>query len=461
MQTPLKSRLGFPVAGHARALVAVLGVLAAAALSGCTPYRPLALDGAAGSPVSALSVPADTRLPGGLASHPFDATDGLDATEVAMIAVVYSPELRALRAEARVARAQAFAAGLLPDPVFGYSRDRPGAGQPGASTAYAQSLSWDFGQLLTYGARQSARRHTDEQVNLGLLWAEWQVVSQSRQLFVRVQGQRALVLRLTREKEALTPLLPRLEAALRAGLVTFDVATVGLTAGSDVDRQLTDARSSLATAEHDLRQLLGLAAGEPLVLVGDGNVAGPDRAAIDAALDALPHRRPDLRALAAGYAAEDARLRAAILGQFPALNVGLTRARDNSSISSSGVALSVSLPLFDRNQGAVRVEQATREQLHAEYAQRLLGTRTDVARLLAAQAILSDREQTLAPYAADLEAKVAHATDAYTRGVLDWTVYLALRLSALAASTELITVRETLAENRIGLTTLVTGDWPG
>lgn len=461
MQTQLNSRLVSSLAGHARSLVAVLGVLGAAVLPGCTPYRPLALDETAGSPVGALSVPADTLLPGGLKTHPFDATDGLDATEVAMIAVVYSPALRVLRAQAKVTRAQAFAAGLLPDPVFGYSRDRPGAGQPGASTAYTQSLSWDLGQLVTYGARQSARRHTDEQVNLGLLWAEWQVVSQSRQLFVRVQRQRALVLRLASEKEALTPLLPRLAAALRAGLVTFDVATVGLTAASDVDRQLTDARSSLATAEHDLRELLGLAADEPLVLVGDGDVAVPDRAAIDGAMDALPRRRPDLRALAAGYAAEDDRLRAAILGQFPALNVGLTKTRDNSNISSNGFALSVSLPLFDRNQGAVRIEQATREQLHAEYEQRLLGTRTDVARLLAAESILSEREQTLAPYAADLEAKVAHATDAYTRGVLDWTVYLALRQSALAASTELITLRETLAETRIGLTTLVTGDWPG
>ena len=439
----------------------VAGAWAAVLLApaGCSLYRPLPLDAREARPLAALSVPAATLLPGGVRTHPFDPSDGLDATEVAMLAVAQSPDLKILRAQGKVTRAQAFAAGLLPDPVIGYSADRPNAGQQGAATAYSRGVSWDVGNLVTLASRQAAHRRTDEQVDLSLLWAEWQTIAESRLQFVRIQRGRELVSRLEAESAALKPLTPRLKAALERGVVTFDVATAGLSAASDAERQLTEARDALANREQDLRVLLGLPAAEPLPLVGDVDVAPIGPVAADAALDALPQRRPDLRALALGYEAEEARMRAAILGQFPAVNVGVSRARDNTGIASNGFSLSISLPLFDANRGAIRVESATREQMHEEYAQRVLTARAEVARLLSTQQLLSAREAELAPYAAALERTKAHAVLAYERGTMDWTVYLGLRQSALAAEVELITLRETLAETRIGLATLLSGDW--
>ena len=440
--------------------VLVAGLAMTPVLGGCTLYHAAPLSDRAGNSLASLTVPAMTALPGSARVHAFDAADGLDATEVAMIAVVYSPQLRVLRAQAAVGRAQAFAAGLLPDPVFGLSRDQPSAGQVGASTAYTRGLTWDFGQLVTYGERQSARHHTDDQVKLDVLWGEWQVVSQTRLLFVRIQRGRHLVARLDAELEVLRPLQPRLATALRQGTLTFDVATTGLTAASDVARQLTDARTALSNAEHDLRELLGLGADEPLRLVGDGDPPAVSESDVNSALEASPPRRPDLRALREGYAAEDARLRAAILGQFPMVNFGISKSRDNSSIASTGFTLSVSLPIFDRNQGAVRIEQATREELNAEYTQRLLAAHSDVSRLLAAEKILVDRETTLATYSKDLKATVERADRAYAQGLMDWTVYLGLRQSSLAAEVELIGLKLVLAETRVGLATLATGDWP-
>ena len=440
--------------------VLATGLAVTPLLGGCAMYHAAPLTDRAGSPLASLTIPATTALPGGARVHAFDAADGLDATEVAMIAVVYSPQLRVLRAQSAVGRAQAFAAGLLPDPVFGLSRDQPSAGQVGASTAYTRGLTWDFSQLVTYGERQSARQHTDEQVKLDVLWGEWQVVSQSRLLFVRIQRGRELVARLEAEVDVLRPLQPRLATALRQGTLTFDVATTGLTAASEVARQLTDARTALSNAEHDLRELLGLGADEPLHLVGDGDPPAVSESDNNNALLASPPRRPDLRALREGYAAEDARLRAAILGQFPTVNFGISKSRDNSNVSSSGFTLSVSLPIFDRNQGAVRIEKATREQLNAEYTQRLLAAHSDVSRLLAAEKILVDRETMLATYSSDLKATVERADRGYAKGLMDWTVYLGLRQSSLAAEVELIGLKLVLAETRVGLATLATGDWP-
>jgi cobalt-zinc-cadmium efflux system outer membrane protein len=433
--------------------------LATAIVAGCAIYHPLPLGSDAPRPLASLSVPASTMLAGGLATHPFDPTDGLDATEVAMLAIAQSPDLKVQRAQAHAVRAQAFAAGLLPDPVFSATRDQPGAGQAGASTAYSRGISWDVGSLVTLASRRTAARRTDEQVDLSLLWSEWQTIAEARLRFARVQSSRQLVARLAAEAEALRPLAPRLNAALRRGFVSFDVASVGLTAASDVERQYGEARDALAMREHDLRELLGLRVDEPLVLVGDVDVPAVDEASLQSLIDVLPRQRPDLRALELGYAAEEARMRAAILGQFPALNVGVSRARDNTGITSSGIAVSISLPLFDRNRGAIAIERATREQLHEEYAQRMLTGRSDLARLRDARRILADRELQLAPLAAALDEKADHAVAAYERGLLDWTTYLALHQSALAAATELINLRETLAETRIGIATLAGGDW--
>jgi outer membrane protein, heavy metal efflux system len=453
----IRPRRRAPAALAARAGTWILAVLAPGA---CTLYRPLPLEDRAALPLAELQVPAGTLLPGGLHSHVFDPSDGLDATEVAMLAVVHGPELKVLRAQANVTRAQAFAAGLLPDPVIGVSQDKPDAGQSGASTAFVKGVSWDVASLVTYASRQTARRRSDEQVDLSLLWAEWQTIAESRLQFVRIQYGRELVARLEAESAALAPLAPHLSAALKRGEITFEVATTGLSAASDVARQLTEARDALANQEQDLRVLLGLPPAEVLWLVGGVDVPPIDRAAADAALEALPQRRPDLRALGLGYAAEEARVRTAVLGQFPAVNFGVNRSQDNAGIASSGFALSVSLPLFDANRGAIHLEHATREQLHAEYAQRLLTARAEVARLLSTQELLAAREAGLAPYAATLATTTARAAKAYERGAMDWTVYLGLRQSALAAAVELISLRATLAEARIGLATLLSGDWP-
>ena len=428
-------------------------------LCGCSLYRPLPLNARPPASLATLSVPASTIYPGGLKTHAFDPSDGLDATEVAMLAVVQSPDLKIQRAQAKVTRAQAFAAGLLPDPVLGLSRDRPNANQAGASTASTSGLSWDVGNLVTYASRQTAARRTNEQVNLALLWAEWQTVSESRLRFAHVQRGRELVARLEVESAALSSLAPRLNAALKRGVVTFDVATVGLSGVSDIQRQLSDARAALSRQEQDLRNLLGLPADEPLMLVGDVDVPVTDDAAASAAIDALPKRRPDLRALVAGYDAQEASVRAAILGQFPAVNFGVTKTRDNTNILSRGFSLSISLPSLNANRGAIRVERATREQLNEEYAQRLLTARADVARLLALQHILLVREGELDRYATQLQGTTFRASDAYERGTMDWTIYLGLRQSALAIDVELNALRLMLAETRIGLNTLLGGEW--
>src|SRR6185312_12576408 len=285
-----------------------------------------------------------------------------------------------------IARAQAFAAGLLPDPQLSFGADFPHNSGGGLTKAYNLGLSEDVSALLLRSSRKHAANAQAEQVNLDLLWAEWQTIAQARLLFDQVQSLRAQQVELDAEQQALAPVDQAVQAALHAGNLNYDSASAGLNAMADARKRAGDNAVALHQAESDLRQLLGLAPTSPLDLVG-----APYKVDPAAALADLPQRRPDLLALQAGYRAQEATLRGAILAQFPAITVGLTRARDTSNITTNGFSIGITLPLFDRNRGNIAIETATRQQLKDDYDARLLATRSDMQRLVADLATL-DRQ---------------------------------------------------------------------
>ena len=431
-------------------LAATLGIY------GCASYAPLPLGAGEGAAsVSQLAVPS-ANMPAPLqSSHRFDPSDGLDATEVAMLAVANSPELRLKRDELGIARAQAFAAGLLPDPQLGLSADFPRQSGAGISTAYSLGLSEDISALLTRSSRRAAARDQASQVNLDLLWAEWQTVAQARLLFDQVLNLRAQQTRLDDEQAALASISGHIQAALAAGNLTFDSASAGLNAESDVRKRLADTAIAQHQAESDLHLLLGLAPGAPLDLAGAPYQASPTPAQLQAALADLPQRRPDLLALQAGYASQQARLRGAILAQFPALNIGFNTARDTSAVYTKGLSIGITLPLFDRNRGNIAIERASRQQLHDDYAARLLVTRSDMQRIESDLLTLDQQLATLAPHAQQLDQARAAAEHAWHAGTLDWPTYLAIRSNALAADMDLLAVRQERARQSIALEALL------
>src|SRR5690348_890419 len=234
-------------------------VFVSALLAGCATYRPLPLDSAARQAkladvtVSAASMPVPM-----LRAHRFDPSDGLDVTEVAMLAVANNPDLRSQRDDLAIARAQAFSAGLLPDPDLSYERDRPDPNQAENTPAFNLGLAWNLGDLLTRSARVASAQAGTRQVHLDLLWNEWQTVAKARTLFDKVYSLAGLVARLQAEHGALAPIRQYVERALKAGDLTYDSASAGLNAAADVDNKLVDAQGRLDQAEHDLHALLGL-----------------------------------------------------------------------------------------------------------------------------------------------------------------------------------------------------------
>lgn len=434
------------------------------AIAGCASYtpRPLPLQGDLAEDLAGLHVQPVAITPEAWPTHRFDPSDGLDSVEVATLAVANNPDLRAARVGFGVVQAQAFAAGLLPDPQLSVGRDFPFGNAPGLTSAFSAGLSFDFSSLMTRPTAERAAQSEMKGAQLTLLWQEWQVISKARLLHSRaIAAERAEAL-LREQRSLLRERLGRASHALARGDITVDTEAGYRAALDDVDRQLSELQRARDGGLEELNTLLGLRAGTRLALVEDGPTAGApvDGPAVAARLRELPQRRPDLLALQAGYAAHDQRLRQSILAQFPALNLGLTRSRDTAGLQTRGFTLGLSLPVFNRNRGNISIDSATRERLRAEYVARLGAAQSEIERIqlsLPAQAERLDQvEQSLRLLMPAVDA----AQRAFAGDAIDVLTYASLQSSALAKRQEAAALRQSITEQKIALQTLLGGPVP-
>lgn len=448
---------------HRRSRIAgyLYPLVAASMLAGCASYRPLPLDDQPAPPRSVAEIRIDTAklaFPV-LRAHRFDPADGLDMTEVAMLAVANNPALKLARDDAGISRAQAFAAHVLPDPQFSLSRDYPHGGPPGTTTAFNAGLAYDLNALVSHAAGADAAEAEARKTNLNLLWQEWQAVAQARLLFSQIVNEDRQYDWLAATRDLLASRYRQASRALAEGEIAADVANASLVAWQDAARQVDDLTRQRLKARHELNALLGLPAGTVLALVDDQRLALPDQAEIEADLAVLPARRPDLLALKAGYAAEDARYRQAILAQFPPLNLALTRARDTGGLFTRGFALSMALPLLNGNRGNIRIEQATRRRLHDEYQQRLDAARNEIERVVADRRLLAGQLETAQAALPSLDRAARNAGEALKAGDLDWPGYAAFESARIAKHIEVANLRQALLEGNIALLSLLGGEF--
>ncbi len=440
----------------------IVSGLALLGLAGCAVYAPKPLPGHVDLSSSAGAVALEpARLPfRSLSTHPFNPADGLDMDEVSMLAVANNPHLRQARDALGIARAQSFAAGLLPDPQLGVTSDHPTNGVAGNTNAFNLGLNYDVNALLLRSSRKGAAAAAAQRVNLELLWQEWQVVARARLLFTRLQAQQALMTQLRTARGLLAERYRRSRQALAAGNLTIATAGADLAAMQNTERQVNELERSLLHNRASLRSLLGLAADAPLTLVGEPTAADIDAAAVRAGLEQRLVLRPDLQALQAGYRSQEETLRGAVLAQFPALNVGLTRARDTSGLYTMGFGLNLSLPIFNVNRGNIAIADATRKKLFDEYQTRLDSAYGEVATALENLPLLRQQLQRTRQGEVELKTVAERAAAAYDAGNLAGPDYVRLQTALLDKQTEAINLNEALMEQQIALETLLGPELP-
>jgi outer membrane protein TolC len=425
---------------HRLAAAAMAALLAA----GCQTYAPKPLDQ---HPRLAPSLAA-LHMPPGL-----DPAKPLGVEAVAQLALVNNPDLESARADRGIAEAQLLQAGLLPNPQISPSYGFLRAG-PGTSNQWTAGLSEDIRALVMFSATRHSAALTAQKSEADLVWQEWQVVGKARLMAVdllKLDETRRL---LAEARAALADRYARDRQAVARGDLTQATVAPDLAALADIDKQVADADLKAQSQRRDLDLLLGLDPSVRLDLAALPDIPPVDPAAVARLMGELPERRADLIALRLGYGAEEEKLRAAILGQFPALVFGGSGGHDTSKIYSIGPMITMDLPIFDRNQGNIAIETATREKLHVEYENRLNESRAEIQGILADQA-LERRQLDLTKHAAEEAERAAKgATAAYGSALIDARSYADLVTAALTRRQEVAAIEQSLLEGQIALAAL-------
>jgi len=400
-----------------------------------------------------LRIPASRFSNSSLEQLPIDLRTGIGPDDAAAIALYSNPALRSIRDRRGLASAQLIQAGILPNPVVSYSRDYvTGGNTAGTVTAYNFTAAWEFSALIPFLPKQTAARKNYRSVDLDVAWDEWQIAVNARTAVYRVLGLNAQLAQAVEATEG----LQQSTDAMRKAVDAHEKTVLELAA---VESASQDSRATMLALEQEfhkqglgLNKILGVEA-EVKVALRAGlslptRLAPPEQHEL---ADDLQSRRLDLLGLQQGLESQDATVRAAILAQFPKMSAGFVKASDTTNVHTTGFIVAVDVPIFDRNQGVIATERATRQRLRDEYTQRAFEARSDIAVALADIRSL-DRQITAAQEALPLLEKLVSSAQAATeQRNADVLSYYTARSNLLQKRVQLIKLQEQLLEAHTAL----------
>lgn len=421
-------------------------------LSGCAVYRPIPLPTVEAllqhSPVvSVQASPAHALLP----ARSIDLKAPLTDLDAARLALVASPELKAMRARVGVSQAQLFSAGLVSDPQISLSIDRPDIA--GLVNALGAGLSFDLATLFTRADRVASARSAVKQMRLDVAWTEWLALNQVRTLARRVvalERQISIAAEFTREAARN---YERSERNMTLGDARLDDVAVYQIGYLDAQDRLLSLERQKIAARQDLNALVGIPPDAILTLSDDRPPRPLESLDAEALVLEAAHDRLDVRALAAGYAAQERGVRIATRNALPLPQLSINRLRDTSAIWTSGAGVAMSLPLWNRNRGEISIALATRAQLSAEYAARVLRIRADVVAQMEDLRAIEVQRAALARHVPELEKSAGVMAEATRDGNLPLLTYATVRVALLDKQLTLAALEQAKAEGEVALET--------
>ncbi len=425
--------------------VLTLALLSCISLAACQGYHAQPLPRA---PVySRLQVDRQSLGGQALPPHPIHPGQALDLSTIELLAVSHNPQLRAQASAHHLAQAQAIRAGYLPDPVYGYSHDHPQSG-PDSLNAHAQTLDFDLASLLSLGLN---RRHTEaqqKQIDLALLWQEWQVLALVRQQAYQLRADTELAQLEERAYRLQAQLAAHQAQALSLHAIEARSWQSSAAQAADAEQRWQEARLQVLSDRQALLASLGLAPGTPLQLAPLPAISLP-------ATQPDLRQRPDLQALQAAWQSEDIGYRMALLRQFPALDLGLGQSTDNTGTSSLGYAVHVPLPVFNGNRPAIKVAEARRQHIGQLYAQRLTQSQSDIENLHQRIGVLQDQENRANLALQRLSAQARQAAQLLAARRLNLSSYTRLYGVILQKRIDLATLRGRREQEQLCLIALL------
>ncbi len=427
-------------------------------LTGCATYHPMPLDKAAVD--KALTPPAleSIQIKAREIHHPllrsvnFDPRHGLTPDEAAILAVIANPQLRAVRDRKGLAQAQLLQAGILPNPQITYSLDIPMAGATqGTVKAYGLGLNYDIVALLTHAARVGAAVNHAAAVDLEVAWQEWQVAQGARlHLFRLAILDRQLAVAREEERRLQENVLT-LKRALKQGYVTIISLSAAQATMQKVHTQILTIAQKQKEERLALNEALGLPPEQHVPLAAHLSLPSSSLPTLKQLTQGIEERRLDLLALKMGYQSQEERLREAIIAQVPKINIGFSHASDTTHVITTGFAVAIDLPIFNRNQGNVAIAKATRQQLFDEYISRLFTARADIARLLTDMSSIWQQIKSVGQSIATQKNLVQVYHRALLEGNADALTYYNARDQLISQTLDLLTLKRNLADQAVAL----------
>jgi outer membrane protein, heavy metal efflux system len=341
-----------------RPWMAVIGLIAVAAGAAAQPHSP------------EKHAEATTKL-----------AAGLTLGDLEQLAIQGNPTLAQAAAQVEAARGRLVQAGLYPNPTVGYEADEIGndrsAGQHGAF----------IDQLMITGGKLRLNRAKFQQE---LAQMESQALAQQYRVLNGVRSRFWQVLAIERLLAVRTVLLKNADDVVKT---TEELLNVGqanrpdlLQARIEARQQrvgLENARARHLAAWKQLAALVGSPCLEPAELRGELDAPG-SLADFDAVLKHLLEASPEIHFAHAGLTRNQIAVRRERVEPIPNIRVRAGAQYNFETSSTQALAqIGVTLPIFDRNQGNIRVAEAQLAKAEAEITRVELSLRKRLAQTYA------------------------------------------------------------------------------
>ena len=353
----------------------VAAMLLSIVLAGCASYHPVPLSAPANAAAFSQRSLDDAELRRfmqariGRALTPWPPrTWTLD--QLTLAALHYHPKLALARAQWAGARARAVTAGAYPNPSLDFI--------PQYATNATAMSPWTIGltvnlPIVTAGKRAYRSAEALDQAEaarLDVIQTAWQIRANVRQPLLKLYAaQRQLMLLDTQVQDA-AALLDALRQRFDAGQTSQFIVLQARLRWTNAQLSRADAEA----AESQARTALAGAVGVPAAALRNVSIDFtavkdlPPSTTIPTArfkTYALT-QRPDIRAGLMRYAASAQALKLEIARQYPDLQIGPGYQWDQGAHKWS-IGFSLSLPVFNQNQGPIAEARARREQMAARF----------------------------------------------------------------------------------------------
>ncbi len=258
-------------------------------------------------------------------------------------------------------------ANTLPNPTVGFEVDNFAAGT--SETVGGAEMTLMLSQLIELGGKRDARVAAALGDYDAMRWereaTKLEILSETTITFVEAVSVQRRISLLERQATALERLVPLMQRRTEAGAsspseVSRTLAAVGLTR---LERER--ARLALAVARRELTALMGRDSPDFTVVLGDlGRLVRPT--SLESLIKAIDDN-PQLMRWTAIRAQRDGDLLVARLKPIPDVTASVGwRYYSESGESAIRLGVSMPIPVFDRNRGAIREAQENSQKVHAE-----------------------------------------------------------------------------------------------